>query len=263
MLFFEINGLNMDKCCTFVIRKTIKLKFILMSNLFCSSIGKKLVMSLTGVFMILFLIFHASMNLVAIISASGYDAVCEFLGANWYALVGTLILAAGFLIHILLSFLITIKNRKARGPQRYASVARPKEVSWAGKNMLVLGFIILGFIGLHLWQFWAKMQLVEIMGGHEVIIDGQIFSPTGGSALIAYYFSNPCYAILYLLWMGALWFHLTHGFWSAFQTIGWNNKVWIPRLEKISFWVATLICLAFAAVVVVFYLRSVMCTACI
>lgn len=234
-----------------------------MSNLFCSSIGKKLVMSLTGIFLILFLVFHASMNLVAVFSPSAYDAVCAFLGANWYAVAGSAVLAGGFLLHIIFSFIITLKNMKARGPQRYAAVARPKEVSWAGKNMLVLGIIVLGFAALHLWQFWAKMQLVELMGGHEVMLGDTMVSPTAGATFISYYFSNLCFAILYLIWLGALWFHLTHGFWSALQTLGWNNKVWIPRLEKAGFWVATLICLAYAAVVVVFYLRSVMCASCV
>lgn len=227
-----------------------------MGNLFYSSIGKKLVMSVTGLFLIFFLLFHAVMNLVAVISTEAYDAVCAFLGANWYALAGTLVLAGGFLIHILLSLAITIKNRKARGPERYASVARNAKVSWAGKNMLVLGVVVIGFAGLHLWQFWAKMQLVEIMGGHEVALGDQIVSPTAGSAFIQYYFSNVWFAVLYLVWLGALWFHLTHGFWSALQTIGWNNKVWLSRLEKVSNWLATIICLMFALVVVVFYLRS-------
>lgn len=233
-----------------------------MSNLFCSSIGKKLVMSITGLFLIMFLIFHASMNLVAVFSTEGYDAICEFLGANWYALAGSLILAAGFALHILLSIYITLKNRKARGPERYASVGRSAEVSWAGKNMLVLGIIVVGFVVLHAWQFWAKMQLVEILGGHEVELGGVMVSPTAGSTFIAYYFSNLGFAILYLIWLGALWFHLTHGFWSSLQTIGWNNKIWIARLEKISFWVATIICLCFALVVVVFYLRS-LCPVCV
>lgn len=228
-----------------------------MSNkLLSSSIGKKLVMSISGVFMLLFLLFHASMNIVAVFSPSGYDAICEFLGANWYALAGTAMLAAGFAIHILYSFVITLANRKARGNERYDKVVRPKEVLWASKNMLVLGFIILGFCCLHLWQFWAKMQLVEIMGGHENSLG---FSPTQGSALIAYYFSNPLFAGLYLVWLTALWFHLTHGFWSAFQTMGANNQLWLPRLQCIGKWAATIICLMFAAVVVAFYLKSIMC----
>lgn len=231
-----------------------------MSNkLLCSSIGKKLVMSITGIFLVLFLLFHASMNLVAVFSPSAYDAVCAFLGANWYALAATMVLAAGFLIHILYSFAITLYNKKARGNQHYDKVVRPKEVLWASKNMLVLGFVIIGFIGLHLWQFWAKMQLMELMGAHEVVVGDMTISPTDGSALIAYYFASPCYSILYLIWLTALWFHLTHGFWSAFQTIGWNNQTWLPRLQCLGRVVATFICLAFALVVVVFYLKSLLC----
>lgn len=227
-----------------------------MSNFFSSSIAKKLIMSLTGLFLVLFLLFHATMNLVAVFSADGYNAVCEFLGANWYALVGTAVLAGGFALHIIFSILITLYNRKARGNQRYAAVTRPAEVSWASKNMFVLGLIVIGFACLHLWQFWAKMQLVEIMGGHENSLG---LSPVDGAGLIAYYFSNPLYALCYLVWLGALWFHLTHGFWSAFQTIGWNNQLWLSRLQVCGKWFATIVCLAFAAVVVVFYLKSVLC----
>lgn len=231
-----------------------------MSNkLLCSSIGKKLLMSITGLFLVLFLLFHASMNVVAVFSPEGYNAICEFLGANWYALAGTMVLAAGFVLHILLSLFLTLYNKKARGNQHYDKVVRPKKVIWASKNMFVLGVIVLGFIGLHLWQFWAKMQLVEIMGEHSVMVDGQMFSPTDGAGLIALYFSNPIFAACYLVWLGALWFHLTHGFWSAFQTIGWNNQLWLPRLQCVGKWMATIICLAFALVVVVFYLQSIMC----
>lgn len=217
-------------------------------------------MSLTGLFLVLFLIFHATMNLVAAFSPTGYDAICKFLGANWYALVGTMVLAAGFLIHILMSMVITLNNRKARGSERYATVTRPAQVSWASKNMFVLGAIVLGFICLHLWQFWAKMQLVELMYGHDWAQYTTI-DPTSGSTLIAYYFSNPCYVVCYLLWLVAIWFHLTHGFWSGFQTLGWNNTKWLPRLECVGKWFATLICLAFAAVVVVIYIKSLCCGA--
>lgn len=227
-----------------------------MSNFFSSSIGRKLVMSVTGLFLVIFLLFHATMNVVAIFSLDAYNAVCEFLGANWYALAATAVLAGGFIVHLIFSIIITLYNRKARGNQRYAAVTRPAKVSWASKNMFVLGIIVVGFIGLHLWQFWAKMQLVEIMGGH---VNELGFSPVDGSSLIVHYFSNPIYCICYLVWLGALWFHLTHGFWSAFQTIGWNNQLWLSRLQTCGKWFATIVCLAFAAVVIAFYLRSIMC----
>ena len=108
-----------------------------------SSIGRKVVMSVTGVALVLFLTFHMSMNLVALISGEAYNAVCEFLGANWYALVATLALAALAVIHIVYAFLLTMQNRRARGDERYAVTARPGKVEWASQNMLVLGIIVL------------------------------------------------------------------------------------------------------------------------
>ena len=132
--------------------------------LFNSSIGRKLVMSLSGLFLILFLTFHLAMNFVAVFSGEAYNMVCEFLGANWYALVGTLILALGFVVHIIYAFWLTIQNRKARGNDRYAVVAKPKQVEWASQNMLVLGIIVVVFFILHLAQFWYKMQFNEIAG---------------------------------------------------------------------------------------------------
>ena len=105
---------------------------------------------------------------VSIISAEGYNLVCEFLGANWYALVATLGLAALFVIHIIYAFWLTIQNRAARGSERYAVVDKPKTVEWASQNMLVLGIIVILGLGLHLFNFWAKMQLPELvhnMGG--------------------------------------------------------------------------------------------------
>ena len=100
-------------------------------------------MSVTGVALILFLTFHMSMNLVALFSGDAYNAVCEFLGANWYALVATLALAALAVIHIVYAFLLTMQNRRARGDERYAVTTRPAKVEWASQNMLVLGIIVL------------------------------------------------------------------------------------------------------------------------
>lgn len=208
-----------------------------------SSIGRKVVMSVTGACLVLFLLFHGAMNLVAIISEDGYNAICEFLGANWYALAGTLGLAFLAVVHICYAFALTVQNYRARGRERYAVTARQEQVEWASKNMLVLGFIILGGLALHLCNFWAKMQLVEILGRE----------PESGVELIKYTFSQWYYVVLYLLWLGALWFHLTHGVWSALHTLGWNNDVWMPRIKCIGNIVATLVVLMFAAVVVYYF----------
>lgn len=229
-----------------------------MSNLFSSSIGKKLIMSITGVFLVLFLLFHASMNMVAIFSTEGYDMICKFLGANWYALVASMVLAAGFVIHIIYALYLTMYNRKARGNDRYDLTTRPKKVLWASKNMFALGVIVLGFLVLHAYQFWAKMQLVELMYGHDWAAYTDL-DPTSGSTIIKQVFANPIFALCYLIWIGALWYHLNHGFWSALQTIGWNNQKWLPRVQCISRIFATVVCLMFASVVVVFFLQGNCC----
>lgn len=217
-----------------------------MSGLFNSSIGKKLIMSITGLCLVLFLLFHMSMNLVAAFSGDAYNKVCEFLGTNWYALAGTAVLALGFLFHIIYAFILTLQNRKARGNVRYAYSVRPKMVEWASQNMLVLGIIVLLGIGLHLSQFWYKMMFAELVG-----MEGQ-FGATDGTAWIAFYFGQPIVAILYVVWLVALWFHLTHGFWSALQTLGWNNLVWMSRIKTLSSIFATIICVGFILVVIGF-----------
>ena len=122
--------------------------------LFNSSIGRKVVMSLTGMALILFLTFHMSMNVVALFSEEGYNMICEMLGANWYAVVATMGLAALAVLHILYAFILTAQNRKARGTDGYAVVDKPSKVEWASQNMLVLGIIVLVGLLLHLYNFW-------------------------------------------------------------------------------------------------------------
>ena len=100
-----------------------------------SSIGRKVVMSVTGIALVLFLTFHMAMNLVALFSEDAYNMICEFLGANWYALVATAGLAALFVIHIIYAFWLTMQNRAARGSERYAVNVKPKTVEWASQNM--------------------------------------------------------------------------------------------------------------------------------
>ena len=226
-----------------------------------SSLGKKLVMSVTGVFLVLFILFHLSMNITAIISPEAYNMICELLGANWYALAGTAVLALGVFVHFLYAVILTLNNYKARGSQRYAVTVQEPGVAWASKNMLVLGFIILGGLLIHLIHFWSKMQLVEILGGHESMVGGRMIAATDGAALIAYTFSKWYNVVIYLVWFFALWFHLTHGVWSMFQTVGWANDTWYPRLKCIANIVATVIFLGFAAVVVIYFIKSV-CPCC-
>lgn len=207
-------------------------------------------MALTGAFLILFVTFHVLMNGVALFWPTAYNDVCEFLGANWYALVGTLILAGGFALHILYALWLTYENRRARGNDRYQVTSRPKTVEWSSKNMLVLGIVVICFLAVHMYQFWAKMQLVEILH-----LDSDV-PPAAGTLFIQQAFSCPWTLIVYLIGFAALWLHMTHGFWSMFQSCGWNGSVWMKRLKCIGNVWATVVVLLFAVEAIVFTVNA-------
>lgn len=218
-----------------------------------SSIGRKLIMSITGLALVLFLTFHGIMNLFVIISPEIYDQICHFLGANWYAIVGTIGLTVLVVVHILYAFYLSLQNYFARGKDRYAVSKRAPGVDWAAQNMLVLGFIIFGFLALHLYNFWYKMQLQELiakMGGEELHV--------AGAVLVQGLFESPVYCLLYMVWLGSLWFHLTHGVWSAIQTMGGSNNIWLPRIKFISNIVATLIILMFMSIPVYYLITNLL-----
>jgi len=221
-----------------------------------SSIGRKFIMSISGLFLVLFLLFHASMNIVLVIDdmlgTSGYNWICSVLGANWYAIIGTLVLALGVVVHFMYAFYLTILNRRARGNDRYAIETRQEGVDWESKNMLVLGIIIILGLVLHLFNLWAKMQLTELCGLEHF----QGIDPQDGSALVKFLFTTPVvgqiFCVLYIIWLAALWLHLTHGVWSALHTMGWSNTIWFNRIKVIGKIVATLIVGMFMVVVVYF-----------
>ena len=217
--------------------------------LFNSSIGRKVVMSVTGISLILFLTFHCCMNLVALFSGDAYNMICALLGANWYAVAATMGLAGLAVAHIVYAFILTAQNRKARGDNRYevATTVNAGKVEWASKNMLVLGIIICLGLGLHLFNFWYNMMFAEIVGmpvAHD---------PADGFAFMQDTFSNPVFVVLYIIWFVAIWFHLTHGFWSSLQTLGLSGKTWFCRWKTIGFIYVTLLMLGFIAVVLAFY----------
>ncbi|MDE6783228.1 MAG: succinate dehydrogenase cytochrome b subunit, partial [Paramuribaculum sp.] len=217
-----------------------------------SSIGRKLVMAITGAALILFVTFHVLMNAVALISPASYNAICAFLGANWYALVASMGLAALFIIHIIYALWLTVQNRRARGTARYAVSTRPPQVEWSSKNMLVLGIVVVAFLVVHLIQFWAKMQLTELLECKPAEIACVEAAPQSGTLFIQAAFSCIWTPIIYIIGFVALWFHMTHGFWSMFQSAGWNNDIWIKRLKTIGCWWTTIVIGLFVAQAVVF-----------
>ena len=220
-----------------------------------SSIGRKVIMSVSGLALILFLTFHGCMNVVALFSKEAYNQICELLGSNWYAIVATCGLGALVAIHIIYAFILTAQNRKARGNNKYEITDKPAAVEWASQNMLVLGIIVLVGLLLHLYNFWWNMMAQELLPGGNTIFAAD------GVHWIRETFSQPIYVILYLIWLAALWFHLTHGFWSAIQTMGWNGKTWFCRWKVISIAYSTILFAGFAVVVLCFFARS-LCGCC-
>ena len=212
-----------------------------------SSIGRKVIMSITGLALILFLTFHGSMNVVALFSRDAYNTICELLGANWYAVVATLGLALLAMLHIVYAFILTFQNRQARGASKYAVTDKPEKVEWASQNMLVLGIIIALGLLLHLFNFWYNMMFAELFPA--IHYDP---APADGFGKIVSTFGNPVYVVLYVIWIVAIWCHLTHGFWSAMQTLGWSGKVWLSRWKCIGLVYVTLLMLMFLVVVLAF-----------
>lgn len=213
-----------------------------MSNIFSSSIGKKLIMSISGLFLVVFLLLHVSINLIALFSREAYEAACNFMDTDILVQIMVPVLALGFAIHIIYSIIITMKNMKAR-PVNY-DVKNKAEADWASRNMFVLGVIVLGFLGLHLTHFWSKMQLQHFIGR----------SGENPYDLLVNVFSKWYYSLLYIVWVIALYFHISHGFWSAFQTLGVNNYKWIPRWKCIAKIYAIVVVLGFISIPVYFLL---------
>lgn len=229
-------------------------------------------MAVTGAALVLFLTFHASMNVVALISAGAYNTICQFLGSNWYAVAATIVLGALILIHFVMAFHLVIWNLQARGPVPYAIRTKPGDVEWSSQNMFTLGTVVVLGLALHLYNFWSKMMLAELTAGQstavgEATASGEQLAASANAELATngiYHIINTfhgigehtvmgyVYTALYLVWLAALWLHLNHGIWSALQTMGLNNKTWFNRIRNFSTVYTTVIILMFAVVVIAF-----------
>ncbi len=234
-----------------------------MSNLLTASIGRKLLMSISGLFLILFLFVHLTLNSFLLLDGvfgfekgQLFNAGVHFMGTNPMIKIIEPVLALGFLIHIIYSLILTFQNMKARGPQGYASGKKTSGVEWASQNMLVLGIVIFSFLVVHIFNFYMKMK------GFIAWEPGEATFPFFGLTARgedAYTMVHATFQILpimlvYVIGSVALAFHLSHGFWSSFQTIGWNNTKWMPRLKVISTVVAIILGGGFSVIALAQYL---------
>lgn len=211
-----------------------------------SSIGKKIIMAVTGLLLILFLVIHLLNNLLLFLGPEIFNEnVARLEAIKPIVRVIELILASIFIFHIYNALKLYFENKKAN-PQKYAVNASSKNSTFYSRYMTVTGVIILVFLILHLGTFWRSYNF----GVH----------PADGShpyyAIIQDAFANPFIAIFYIIAMMVLGSHLNHAFQSAFQTFGWESKKFTPLVKKISTLIAIIMTIGFASIPVFFYLAS-------
>jgi len=220
-----------------------------------SSIGKKVVMALTGLFLISFLIVHLIGNLQLLSGAGGqaFNEYAYFMTHNPVIKFTSYGLYAFILIHAIQGIALWLKNKSARGSQGYAvKVNRTAGASKASVRMGALGTIILLFILLHMYQFWLQMKL----GNTEMI------AYAGGEpikdlySLVMGVYQNPVFVVIYVLSMVVIGLHLFHGFESAFQTLGLSHKKWTPIIKFVGRAYSILVPLGFAIIPIWMYLNQ-------
>lgn len=218
-------------------------------QVFASSIGKKIIMALTGLFLITFLIVHAYVNANVLFTngEENFNRAAHFMGSNIIIRVAEIGLFAGFIIHIVQGYMFEFSNRAKRS-NKYAVKAGNATSKWYSRSMALLGTLILLFLIVHIGQFWVPSRF----GGlDEVTYDGNLYHNL--YARMKAVFSQEWVIVLYLLGCFSLAWHLLHGFQSAFQTMGWNDKKYFPVIKQIGAWFSVIVPLIFALMPVFMY----------
>ena len=213
--------------------------------MFKSSLGKKLVMGITGLFLISFLLVHCFLNSLIFLNDGGetFNLGAEFMSKNWIIRAMEIVLFGGLLWHIIQAAILTRENKKAR-PLAYA-VSNPSANSkWYSRSMGLLGTILLIFLIIHLRHFWVVSRFTdEITSGRETLFNE-----------MKEVFSQLWVVILYCLAMVSLGYHLLHGFKSAFQTLGWNHVKYNSIIEKTGVIFSIVLPVLFAAMPIAIYM---------
>lgn len=196
-----------------------------------SSVGRKVVMALSGMFLLIFLLQHLIINALSVISPEAFNEASHFMGTNPVVqFLAQPILIAGILIHYVMGIALTIRNKKAR-PIAYVSDNQAANSSWVSRNMVVTGIVIFLFLILHMGQFWLHEIQVKFIGG-----DWEGLNEAGNlrywGELNAKFNGEIVYAVVYTVAFIFLGLHLSHGFASTFQSVGFRNKSYTPGLEK-------------------------------
>ena len=215
------------------------------SSMFKSSLGKKLVMGITGLFLISFLMVHCFLNSLIFLNDGGetFNLGAEFMAKNWLIRAMEIVLFGGLLWHIIQAAILTRENKKAR-PVAYAASNPSANSKWYSRSMGLLGTILLIFLIIHLRHFWVVSRFTdEITSGRETLFNE-----------MKEVFSQLWVVILYCLAMVSLGYHLLHGFKSAFQTLGWNHVKYNAMIEKTGVIISVVLPVLFAAMPIAIYM---------
>ena len=195
-------------------------------------------MALTGFFLIVYLIVHASINAMIFYNDGGesFNAAASFMLHNYFIRFLEIGLFAAFILHIIQGLVLWSQNKAARKINNYQR-KYPKEIRWNSRVMGWLGTFILLFLVMHLYQFWAHTKDELYFHGPDINLYEQMKE----------IFTNPVWFTLYMIGLASLLFHLLHGFKSAFETFGINNKRWTPIIRGIGVFYSIAICLLFAS----------------
>ena len=212
-------------------------------QLFTSSIGKKYLMGLTGFFLIIYLVVHASANAMIFYNDNGetFNTVAYFLSHNFFVRFLEIGLFAVFILHIIQGLLLWQQNRAAR-KVKYYKQKFPREIKWYSRYMGWLGTFLLLFLVMHLYHFWAGTKNEMYFNGPEVNLYYEMKEV----------FTNPLLFTLYMIGLVSLLFHLLQGFQSAFQTFGINHRRWTPIVKGIGIFYSVAICILFAFMPIAF-----------
>lgn len=212
-----------------------------------TSVGKKVLMGLTGLFLISFLVVHVSLNSAIFFNDGGetFNAGADFMAHNIVIRIMEIVLFAGLIIHILQALTLTLANKKAR-PVAYAKIDGAANSSWYSRSMGILGSLLLLFLVTHLSHFWIDTKIAVFKHEeHNTYLE------------MKEVFSHWYIVLIYLVGVIALCYHLLHGFQSAFQSLGLNHKIYTPIIKKVGVWFSIIVCLLFAAMPVCMFLNIV------
>lgn len=208
-----------------------------MSDFSSSSVGRKVVMSLSGLFLIIFLLVHLGVNLSLFAGEEAFNAASHFMATNPLIQVMQYVLAAGFIIHILMGITLEMKNRAAR-PIKYVKNNAAANSGWASRNMIYTGLLVLLFLILHLKNYFVEIKFGEVPNDYE---------------LVTQLFKNPLYVFIYVAAFVLLGIHLSHGFQSAFTSIGARSPKYYGCVKKLGIGYSYLIALGFSIIAIYFY----------